>query len=198
MTNHGHSGSTPHLHAFHNTSSGFYHHPHHITNQNPTNAGYSSPQTENQNSLNGNESPNSVTDFPTNNNNANNNNNNIQLPETPNSMVTIMGPTSGNSNSNEGANVAVENKFTENITSTSPNHNNNNNNSDSYNPWSATTHHLNSGSSIHPSSYNTAGSFYNSHHNFPSSLMQHQNISGFAHPHANKNFGMSQPFYSWY
>lgn len=189
----GHTAS--HLHPFHNPNTGFYH-PHHMSslaNQEPTNNGYSSPPAETQNSLQGNESPTSVVDFPT---------NNIQLPETPNSMVTIMGPTSGNSNSNDAANSSAEVNVSENVNVNTPspaNNNNNNNNhseNDSYNPWHMTsTHNLSNGPV--PAYNASAASLYNAHHNFTPSLMQ-QNIGNFAHPHANKGFGMTQSFGYWY
>lgn len=187
--------SSPISNSIHNPSaSSYYHHYHHSSatsvNQNSaTNAGYSPPQNMNQNggSLNGNESPNSVDQFSS-------NNNNIQLPETPNSLVTtIMGPTSGNSNSNDGAHPTIETAIIS----------NNNNN---YSPWCTSTGHhqlpLSNSSPIHSSSYNAAhhpsASLYSAHHNLSSTLIPHQNISGFAHPHSGKSFGMSQPFYSWY
>lgn len=185
-------------HPVHNpAASSYYHHYHHSVVatahlNSATNAGYSPPQNINQNgSLNGNESPNSVDQFTS-------NNNNIQLPETPNSLVTtIMGPTSGNSNSNDGGTNAI------NETSTSESTTISNNN---YSPWcSSTSHHqlpLSNASPVHSSSYNSAhhpsAALYSSHHNLSSSLISHQNISGFAHPHGGKSFGMSQPFYSWY
>lgn len=180
-------------------SSSYYHHYHSspaatISQNSGTNAGYSSPQNVNQSgsTLNGNESPNSVDQFTPN----NNNNNNIQLPDTPNSLVTtMMGPTSGNSNSNEGTN-GINESPTENATIIANNNNNN------YSPWCATTGHHQlplSNSPIHSSSYNHhSATLYGAHHNLSSSLLPHQNISGFAHPHSGKSFGMSQPFYSWY
>lgn len=185
-------------HPVHNpAASSYYHHYHHSVvssaHQNSaTNAGYSPPQNINQNgSLNGNESPNSGDQFTS--------NNNIQLPETPNSLVTtIMGPTSVNSNSNDGGTNAV-NETSASESSTIISNNN-------YSPWcSSTGHHqlpLSNSSPIHSSSYNSAhhpsASLYSSHHNLPSPLISHQNISGFAHPHGGKSFGISQPFYSWY
>ena len=200
-----HSGSpilnsSSHLHPIHNPSSSYYHHYHHSSsvlaaNQNlSSNASYSSPQTSTQNrSLNGNESPNSIDQFSS--------NNTIQLPETPNSLVTInMGPTSGNSNSNDAVNPIIESSATENAATISSNNN--------YIPWCA-SHQLplanstpQSCSPIH-SSYNAPppphhpppASLYSAHHNLPSSLISHQS---FPHPHSGKSFGMSQPFYSWY
>lgn len=190
-------------HPIHSSAaSSYYHHYHHsassVNQVSATNAGYSPPQNVNQNgSLNGNESPNSVDQFT-----SNNNNNNIQLPETPNSLVTtIMGPTSGNSNSNGESANAINSE-------TSPSENaviisNNNNN---YSPWCPSTGHhqlpLSNTSPLHSSSYNSAhhpsASLYSAHHNLSSTLIPHQNISGFPHPHSGKSFGMSQPFYSWY
>lgn len=180
----------------HNSASSYYHHYHHsaaaTTNQNSsTNAGYSPPQNVNG-SVNGNESPNSVDQFSS-------SNNNIQLPETPNSLTTIMGPTSGNSNSNDGGNTLNETTPSENVTTISNNNNN-------YSPWCTSSGHhqlpLTNTSPVHSSSYNTAhhpsASLYSAHHNLSSTLIPHQNISGFAHPHSGKSFGMSQPFYSWY
>lgn len=192
--NHASSPISNPSHPMHSSAqSSYYHHYHHTVasaNQNAaTNAGYSPPQNVNQNgSLNGNESPNSVDQFT---------NNNIQLPETPNSLVTtIMGPTSGNSNSNDATNVAVnETSSAENPVILSNNNN--------YSPWcSSTGHHqhpLSSTSPLHSTSYNTAhhpsASLYSAH-NLSSTLIPHQNISGFAHP--SKSYGISQPFYSWY
>lgn len=190
---------SPISNPIHNTPTSYYHHYHHsapvIGNQN--NAGYSPPQHINQSgSLNGNESPNSVDQYT-----SNNNNNNIQLPETPNSLVTtIMGPTSGNSNSNDGTAVINESASSDNATIIANNSN--------YSPWcTGTGHHqvpLSNSSPTNASSYNGAhhttnptASFYSAHHNLSSGLI-HQNISGFAHPHGGKSFGMSQPFYSWY
>lgn len=185
-------------HPIHNSAaSSYYHHYHHSvassTNQNPAaNAGYSPPQNVNHSgSLNGNESPNSVDQFTS-------NSNNIQLPETPNSLVTtIMGPTSGNSNSNEGANAINEASPSESAAIISNNNN--------YSPWCTSAGHhqnqLSNSSPIHSSSYSTAhhpsASLYSAHHNLSSTLIPHQNISGFAHPHGGKSF--PQPFYStWY
>lgn len=195
--------SSPISNPIHNPSaSSYYHHYHHSAaasaNQNSaTNAGYSPPHNLNQNggSLNGNESPNSVDQFAS-------NNNNIQLPETPNSLVTtIMGPTSGNSNSNDGANAINDTSASENAAIIS-------NNNNHYSPWCPSTGHhqlpQSNSSPIHSSSYNTAhhpsASLYSAHHNLSSTLIPHQNISSFAHPHSGKSFGMgmSQPFYSWY
>lgn len=199
-----HSGSpilnsSSHLHPIHNPTSSYYHHYHHSSsvlaaNQNlSSNNSYSSPQTGTQNrSLNGNESPNSIDQFSS--------NNTIQLPETPNSLLTInMGPTSGNSNSNDAVNPIIESSATENAATISSNNN--------YIPWCA-SHQLplanstpQSCSPIH-SSYNAPppphhppGSLYSAHHNLSSSLISHQS---FPHPHSGKSFGMSQPFYSWY
>ncbi|CAH1708453.1 unnamed protein product [Chironomus riparius] len=176
-------------------SSAYYHHYHSspaATISQNSGTGYSSPQNVNQSgsTLNGNESPNSVDQFT-----PNNNNNNIQLPDTPNSLVTtMMGPTSGNSNSNEGTN-GINESPTENATIIANNNNN-------YSPWCSSTGHHQlplSNSPIHSSSYNHhSASLYGAHHNLSSSLLPHQNISGFAHPHSGKSFGMSQPFYSWY
>jgi hypothetical protein len=189
-------GSSP---AIHNASSSYYHHYHSSSiglgaNQSSSvaaaAAGYS-PPTNQSSALNGNESPNSVDQF------TSNPSNNIQLPDTPNSLVTtMMGPTSGNSNSNDGTNGINESSASENA---SINNNNNNN----YSPWCATAagHHHQLPLSNSPS-YNTAhhGSLYSAHHNLSSTLLPHQNISSFAHPHSGKahSFGMSQPFYSWY
>jgi len=197
--------SNPIHHPIHNPTSSYYHHYHHATptgnGNGASNIGYSSsPQAVNQSgSLNGNESPNSVDQFST-------SNNNIQLPETPNSLVTIMGPTSGNSNSNEAGNPINESAVAENASAIIPS-NNNNNNSNAYSPWCTSTGHqlpLANSSPIHSASYNSAhhpsASLYSAHHhhNLSSTLIPHQNISGFAHPHSGKSFGMSQPFYSWY
>lgn len=181
--------TSPVTNSVHNASS-YYHHYHHSSsasaaNNSGSNAGYSPPQ----NNINGNESPNSVDQF--------NTNNNIQLPETPNSLVTtMMGPTSGNSNSNDGAN-AINESAAENATILASNNNN-------YSPWcTATGHQLPlSNSPIHSSSYNTAhhpsASLYSAaaaHHN----LLPHQNISSFVqHPQKGFNHHLSQPFYSWY
>ena len=188
--------SSPLTNSIHNPAASSYYHHYHSSavnaNQTAANAGYSPPQNLNQNggSLNGNESPNSVDQFSS-------SNNNIQLPETPNSLVTTnMGPTSGNSNSNEGAHPINESSPPEN-TAIIPNNNN-------YSPWCGSAGHhqlpLVNSSPIHSSSYNTAhhpsASLYSAHHNLSSTLIPHQNISGFSH--TGKGFGMSQPFYSWY
>lgn len=182
------------------TSSSYYHHYHHSAsgaNHNPSvNTGYTTPQNTNQNgSLNGNESPQSD-QFSSN----NNINNNIQLPETPNSLVTtMMGPTSGNSNSNDAA-IAINNEA-------SPSENALILPTNNYSPWCATSghHQLPNTSPLHSGSYNTPhhggpASIYSVHHNLSSSLIPHQNISGFTHPHSEKSFRMTQPFYpsSWY
>lgn len=179
--------TSPVTNSIHNASSSYYHHYHSSStsaaNNSGSNAGYSPPQ----NNINGNESPNSVDQF-------NANNNNIQLPETPNSLVTtMMGPTSGNSNSNDGTN-AINESATESATILANNNNN-------YSPWcTATGHQLPlSNSPIHSSSYNTAhhpsASLYSAHHN----LLPHQNISSFVqHPQKGFNHHLSQPFYSWY
>lgn len=182
-------------HPIHNSAASYYHHYHHpAANANQNSAGYSPPQTLNQSeSLNGNESPNSVDQFST-------SHNTIQLPETPNSLgTTIMGPTSGNSNSNDGNKVInSESSPSENAAIITNNNN--------YSPWCASTGHhqipLSNSSPLHSSSYNTAhqsASLYSAHHNLSSTLIPHQNISGFAHPHGpSKGFGMPQSFYSWY
>jgi hypothetical protein len=182
--------TSPVSNSVHNASTPYYHHHYHTASaaggagNNPgSNAGYSPPQNG---GLNGNESPSSVDQFSS--------NNNIQLPETPNSLVTtMMGPTSGNSNSNDGTNAINE---SENATIIANNNNN-------YSPWCTATsgHHqlpLNN-SPIHSSSYNSAHpSLYSAaaaHHN----LLPHQNISSFVqHPQKGFNHHLSQPFYSWY
>lgn len=196
-TNHTSSPIPGASHSINSAGASYYHHYHHsltsgAAQNTSTSAGYSSPQNING-SLNGNESPNSVDQFT-----RDNSNNNIQLPETPNSLVTIMGPTSGNSNSNDGANAINEATASDTGSIIS-------NNNSSYSPWcTSSSHHQISLSSspIHASSYNSAhhpsASLYSAHHNLSSTLIPHQNISGFAHPHSGKSFGMSQPFYSWY
>lgn len=185
--------ASPVSNSIHNTNTSYYHHYHHSSSAaNTSNAGYSPQNT----GLNGNESPNSVDQFTS---GGANNNNNIQLPETPNSLVgtTLMGPTSGNSNSNDATNAINE--------SASETASNNNNN---YNPWCSTTtsHHQLplSNSPIHSSSYNTAhhpsASLYSAaaaaHHN----LLPHQNISSFVQHPSQKGFNhhLPQSFYSWY
>lgn len=195
-TNHPSSSLSNGSHLMHSSAaSPYYHHYHHsVASANPNatpSVGYSPPHNVNQNgSLNGNESPNSVDQFT--------NSNNLPLPETPNSLVTtINGPTSGNSNSNETNAVNIETTPCENSTLTS--------NASNYSPWcSSTVHHqhpLASASPIHSSSYNTThhptASLYSAH-NLSSTLIPHQNISGFAHPHNGKSYGIAQPFYSWY
>lgn len=198
INNNNHTTS-PVSNSVHNASAPYYHHHYHtsssgaaaavaIGNNTGSNAGYSPPQNG---GLNGNESPSSVDQF---------SNNNIQLPETPNSLVTtMMGPTSGNSNSNDGTNAIND---SENATIIANNNNNNN-----YSPWCTATsgHHqlpLNN-SPIHSTSYNSAhhpsASLYSAaaaaHHN----LLPHQNISSFVqHPQKGFNHHLSQPFYSWY
>lgn len=186
--------TSPVSNSIHNPSTSYYHHYHSSSaiaaNNNPN--GYSPPQNT---GLNGNESPNSVDQF------SNNNNNNIQLPETPNSLIgtTLMGPTSGNSNSNDATNPINE-SASENATIIANNNNNNNN----YSPWCPSSGHHQlplSNSPIHSSSYNSAhhpsASLYSAaaHHN----LLPHQNISSFVqHPQKGFNHHLSQPFYSWY
>lgn len=191
---HGSSPISSAPHPIHNTAASYYHHYHtSAANANPnsaTNAGYSPPQNANG-SLNGNESPNSVDQFTS--------SSNIQLPETPNSIgTTIMGPTSGNSNSNEGANaINSESLPSENAAVVSNNNN--------YSPWCASSGHhqlpLSNSSPLHSGSYNSAhhpsASLYSAHHNLSSTLIPHQNISGFVHPHGGKSF-VPQSFYSWY
>lgn len=191
---HGSSPISSASHSLHNTAASYYHHYHSSSanaNQNSaSNAGYSPPQNVNG-SLNGNESPSSVDQFTS--------SSNIQLPETPNSIgTTIMGPTSGNSNSNEGANaINSETSPSENAAVVSNN----------YSPWCGSTGHhqlpQSSSSPLHSGSYNTAhhpsASLYSAHHNLSSTLIPHQNISGFVHPHGGKSFSMPQTFYpSWY
>jgi hypothetical protein len=200
-TNH---GSSPNQNQIHNSSTSAYYHHYHPTSLSTVNqtqsANYSPPHSINQSNmgttmeLNGNESPNSVDQF------TNSSNNNIQLPETPNSLVTtMMGPTSGNSDSNDGTTNLNRNATTEASTITA------NNTSSGY-PWcgSAGAHQfsLSNTTTIPSSTYNTtthhpSASIYSAHHNL-STLIPHQNISSFAHPHSGKSYGMSQPFYSWY
>lgn len=189
-------------HSIHNPiASPYYHHYHHLAssaNHAASHAGYSPPQNLAQNgSLNGNESPNSVDQFTN-----NNNNNSIQLPETPNSLVgsTIMGPTSVNSNSNDGVNgVNSETSPPENSAVIS--------NNSSYSPWCTSSGHhqlpLSNSSPLHSSSYGSvhhpSASLYSAHHNLASSFIPHQNLSGFTHPHGGKSFGVAQSLYSsWY
>ncbi len=184
--------SSPIANPIHNANSSYYHHYHTSGVNSGSNAGYSPPQ----NNINGNESPNSVDQFNPG-TTSSNNNNAIQLPETPNSLVTMMGPTSGNSNSNDGNN-AINESPSENASLLASNNNNNNNN---YSPWCASTGQLPlSNSPIHSSSYSTphhhSASLYSAaaHHN----LLPHQNISSFVQ-HPQKGFNhLSQPFYSWY
>lgn len=190
-SNHNNSPISNASHPMHNpAASAYYHHYHHsATSANQNSAEYSPPQN-----VNGNESPSSVDQF------TNANNNNIQLPETPNSMgTTNVGPTSGNSNSNDGANVLnSESVHSENAAAITNNN---------YSPWCGSTGHhqlpLTNSSPLHAGSYNSAhhpsASLYSAH-NLSSTLIPHQNISQF-HPHSGKSFGMSQPFYSglnWY
>ena len=191
------SHASSHMHPIHNPSSSYYHHPHHHSGAGTgasSNNGYSSPQTNATSPINGNESPNSVDQYPA---------NSIQLPETPNSL-TIMGPTSGNSG-DEGNTISEQNP-SENAVIVSNNNN--------YNPWSTSFptpptrsmessghHSISNGSPPYPGSYpqHHSASMYSAHHNLSSSLIQHQNMTGFSHHHASKGFGMPQPFYTpWY
>lgn len=183
-------------HSIHNPIASSYYHPYHHLSA-ASHAGYSPPQNLAQNgSLNGNESPNSVDQF------TNNNNNSIQLPETPNSLVgsAIMGPTSVNSNSNDGANVInTESSPPENTATIS--------NNNSYSPWcGSSVHHqlpLTGSSPLHSSGYGSAHhpspSLYTSTHNLHSSFISHPSLSGLAHPHNSKGYGVGQSLYtSWY
>lgn len=181
-------------HSIHNPiTSSYYHHYHHLSAA--SHAGYSPPQNLAQNgSLNGNESPNSVDQF------TNSNNNNIQLPETPNSLVgSAIMATSINSNSNDGANNAIntESSPPENLAVISNN---------SYSPWCGSSGHhqlpLSNSSPLHSNSYGSAhhpsASLYSTH-NLTSPFISHQSLSGFTHPHNSKSYGVAQSLYpSWY
>lgn len=191
-------GNSPNQNQIHNSSTSAYYHHYHPTSLSSANqtqsANYSPPHSLNQNMgpMDRNESPNSVDQF------TNTSNNNIQLPETPNSLVTtMMGPTSGNSDSNDAATNLNQNTTSE-VSAAAVSNN-------SY-PWcgSAGAHQfsLTNTPTIPSSSYSTpthhpSASIYSAHHNL-STLIPHQNISSFAHPHGGKSYGMSQPFYSWY
>lgn len=98
MATSNHTPTTPplstagtHFHQIHNPTPSYYHHSSPLglssSGNNTTSAtGYSSPLTVPiQNHL-GNESPSQNDQY----------NTSIQLPPTPNSLITIMGPTSGN------------------------------------------------------------------------------------------------------
>lgn len=195
------SVGSPNQNQLHSSSASAYYHHYHSTALPASNqaanssANYSPPHNNiNQNaSVNGNESPNSVDQF------TNTSGNNIQLPETPNSLVTMMGPTSGNSDSNDATNNNLHpNSSTETASTAIAN------NGAGY-PWcaSASTHQFSliNTPTIPSSSYNTpthhpSASIYSAHHNL-SSLIPHQN---FAHAaHSGKSYGMSQSFYpTWY
>lgn len=119
----------------------------------------------------------------------------IQLPPTPNSLITIAGPNSGNSNSNDGSTPAETMDQ-----ATMPSHLSQTNNN-LYSPWTTSSrplqpispseiqstsnnqlHHITSGLSIH-------------HHN-PASFMQ-QNLPTFSSHATAKNF-IPQQYSYWY
>lgn len=122
----------------------------------------------------------------------------IQLPPTPNSLITIAGPNSGNSNSNDATTPA---ETMETIASM-PSHLSHTNNN-LYSPWTNTSsrplqpispsdiqssssnqlHHIASGLSLH-------------HHN-PSSFMQ-QSLPTFSTHATAKNFSIPQQYSYWY
>lgn len=122
----------------------------------------------------------------------------IQLPPTPNSLITIAGPNSGNSNSNDGSTPAE----TMETIATMPSHLSHTNNN-LYSPWTNTSsrplqpispsdiqsssnnqlHHITSGLSLH-------------HHN-PPSFMQ-QSLPTFSSHATAKNFSIPQQYSYWY
>ncbi|CAD7079580.1 unnamed protein product [Hermetia illucens] len=149
----------------------------------------------------------------------------LQLPPTPNSLVTMMGPNSGNSNSSEHlqgqeaedaaqqqSNVQQVNTSHQSHHSNNNNNNNGNTNDNNYSPWNTSTAVTTSAASARPiapisppdtiqTSATTLGSpiphHIPFHHNsaYSTSFMQ-QNFSSFS---PAKNFGMPQSFYgSWH
>lgn len=121
----------------------------------------------------------------------------IQLPPTPNSLITIAGPNSGNSNSNDGTTPAE----TMETIAAMPSHLSHTNNN-LYSPWTNSTsrplqpispsdvqstsnnqlHHITSGLSLH--------------HN-PSSFIQ-QGLPTFSSHATAKNFSIPQQYSYWY
>ncbi|KAJ6648783.1 Segmentation protein paired [Pseudolycoriella hygida] len=121
----------------------------------------------------------------------------IQLPPTANSLITIAGPNSGNSNSNDNSTPAETLETTASMPSHLPHTNNN-----VYSPWTSVSsrplqsispsyiqssssnqlHHLTAGLSLH-------------HHN-PPAFMQ-QSLPTFSTHAASKNFTMPQQYTYW-
>lgn len=167
----------------------------------------------------------------------------LQLPPTPNSLVTIVGPNSGNSNN---SNDAVPLHQDDNIESSDTAaasaqaqllsiNNNNNNNNNHYSPWtnsvssvvnrpmpplsppeffqqlgvmgssnSSVSPSLMTGNQMHHHPHIMSTGMTHLHHNNvggppppPPSFMQ-QSLPNFAAHTTAKNFGMPQPYYSWY
>lgn len=137
--------------------------------------------------------------------------NTMQLPPTPNSLVTMVGPNSGNSNSNEPSTPA---ETMDTIASMPPPHLTSHMHQSAYSPWTTSSRPLApiSPSDMHQSlghtpvlSNNNNGTLANSqmhhitsglaiHHN-NSSFMQ-QSLPNFSHS-APKNFPVAQTYY-WY
>lgn len=117
----------------------------------------------------------------------------LNLPPTPNSMITIMGPNSANSNnSNEASphpDTNQENPTTHLSAAQSIS---------SYSPWS--TNLVSAPRPQAPLSPPEIQQLNSPHHHFTTGhappYMQH-NLPAFPHT-ASKNIGLPQPFYSWY
>lgn len=136
----------------------------------------------------------------------------MNLPPTPNSLVTMIGPNSNNSNSND-ASTAPTDGMESGLNSISASHSSLGHNNP-YSPWTSAPPRAplsppdsaSSGSLLQP--IPTSASNTQLHHLTAPSL-QHSNASAasfmpqslhsFAHhPSATKNFSMPQPYYSWY
>lgn len=128
----------------------------------------------------------------------------MQLPPTPNSLLTLVGPNSGNSNnSNEACTPAETIETIASVPSQLSLHGNHH-----YTPWSTS----NVSSSVMPplsppeslQTLQSSGQMHHTHipsglpmhHNNPPPFMQ-QSLPNFSHS-ASKTFGMPQPYYSWY
>lgn len=157
---------------------------------------------------NRNESPNSAQHY----------NNSMNLPPTPNSLVTMIGPNSNNSNSNEATNAPVDSMDTmSSPTSISQNNSHNNSNNNPYSPWNNSIGG-NGGIAIRPPlSPDGSGSLLqpltngvNSQmHQISAAPLQHANqVSSFMqqslypfshHTPVAKNFGMAPQYHNgWY
>lgn len=139
-------------------------------------------------------------------NSANQYNNSINLPPTPNSLVTMIGPNSNNSNSNEASRTPAENL--DSIASNGPPQNNNVNSH--YSPWTTSSNRPplspeTSGGLLQPLS----SSVNNQMHHISASPLQHanqappfmqQSLHPFSHhSQVSKNFSMTPQYYhSWY